>query len=309
MNLRTWSSPGQIAVLIVLALSAFAKNGLHVVVVPVANMYSKPSEKTDVVSQAIYGSNVHLIEARGEWSRVETPDRYRGWTPSRYLRIVLSGNGYAVAGPTVQVESLFANIYAEPDVTKHKAVITVPFEVKLEVVPEDAKAKAAQPKHEGWFHVRLPGMTNAWIQAGDVATDSRPLSIALSIELAKRFVGLPYLWGGTSSFGFDCSGFTQMLVRARGLEMPRDADKQAAWSGVTRVERKDLQPGDLLFFGSSEKEINHTGMYLGDGRFIQAATNDRPVIQISRLDDQPWTRLLVACRRVKPTQPIAVRAK
>jgi len=282
---------------------------LHVVVVPVANMYSKPSEKTDVVSQAIYGSNVHLIEARGEWSRVETPDRYRGWTPSRYLRIVLSGNGYAVAGPTVQVESLFANIYAEPDVTKHKAVITVPFEVKLEVVPEDAKAKAAQPKHEGWFHVRLPGMTNAWIQAGDVATDSRPLSIALSIELAKRFVGLPYLWGGTSSFGFDCSGFTQMLVRARGLEMPRDADKQAAWSGVTRVERKDLQPGDLLFFGSSEKEINHTGMYLGDGQFIQAATNDRPVIQISRLDDQPWTRLLVACRRVKPTQPIAVRAK
>jgi len=309
MNLRTWSSPGQIAVLIVLSLSAFAKNGLHVVVVPVANMYSKPSEKTDVVSQAIYGSNVHLIEARGEWSRVETPDRYRGWTPSRYLRIVLSGNGYAVAGPTVQVESLFANIYAEPDVTKHKAVITVPFEVKLEVVPEDAKAKAAQPKHEGWFHVRLPGMTNAWIQAGDVATDSRPLSIALSIELAKRFVGLPYLWGGTSSFGFDCSGFTQMLVRARGLEMPRDADKQAAWSGVTRVERKDLQPGDLLFFGSSEKEINHTGMYLGDGQFIQAATNDRPVIQISRLDDQPWTRLLVACRRVKPTQPIAVRAK
>lgn len=299
MNHRTWNSSAQIAVLVVLSLSAFAKNGLHVVVVPVANMYSKPSEKSDVVSQALYGSNVHLIEARGEWSRIETPDRYRGWTPSRYLRIVLAGNGYASAGPTVQVESLFANIYAEPDVTKHKAVITVPFEVKLEVVPEDAKPKAAQ--HEGWIHVRLAGMTNAWIQAGDVATDSKPLSIPQSIELAKRFVGLPYLWGGRSSFGYDCSGFTQMLVRARGLEMPRDADKQAAWSGVTRVGRKDLQPGDLLFFGSSEKEIDHTGMYIGDGQFIQAATNDHPVIQISRLDDQPWTRLLVACRRVKPS--------
>jgi cell wall-associated NlpC family hydrolase len=299
MNYRTWSSPAQIAVLIVLSLSAFAKNGLHVVVVPVANMYSKPSEKSDVVSQAIYGSNVHLIEARGEWSRIETPDHYRGWTPSRYLRIVLAGNGYASAGPTVQVESLFANIYADPDVTKHKAVITVPFEVKLEVAPEDAKAKSAQ--HEGWLHVRLPGMTNAWIQAGDVTTDSKPLSIPQSIELARRFVGLPYLWGGRSSFGYDCSGFTQMLVRARGLEMPRDADKQAAWSGVTRVGRKDLQPGDLLFFGSSEKEIDHTGMYIGDGQFIQAATNDHPVIQISRLDDQPWTRLLVACRRVKPS--------
>lgn len=304
MNLRTRSSPAQIAVLIVLSLSAFAKNGLHVVVVPVANMYSKPSEKSDVVSQAIYGSNVVLIEARGEWSRIETPDRYRGWTPSRYLRIVLAGNGYASAGPTVQVESLFANIYAEPDVTKHKAVITVPFEVKLEIAPEDPKAKSAQVKHEGWIHVRLPGMTNAWIQSGDVSTDAKPLSIAQSIELAKRFVGLPYLWGGTSSFGFDCSGFTQMLVRTRGVEMPRDADKQAAWSGVTRVERKDLQPGDLLFFGSSEKEIDHTGMYIGDGQFIQAVTNDHPVIQVSRLDDQPWTHLLVACRRVKmPGRP------
>ena len=303
MNYRAWSSPAQIAVLIVLSLSAFAKNGLHVVVVPVANMYSKPSDKSDVVSQAIYGSNVHLIEARGEWSRIETPDHYRGWTPSRYLRIVLAGDGYASGGPTVQVESLFANIYADPDVTKHKAVITVPFEVKLEIVPEEAKAKSAQ--HDGWIHVRLPGMTNAWIQAGDVTTDSKPLSIPQSIELAKRFLGLPYLWGGRSSFGYDCSGFTQMLVRARGLEMPRDADKQAAWSGVTRVGRKDLQPGDLLFFGSSEKEIDHTGMYIGDGQFIQAATNDHPVIQISRLDDQPWTRLLVACRRVKPSgQPI-----
>ena len=130
------------------------------------------------------------------------------------------------------------------------------------------------------------------------------MNIEQSIELAKRFVGLPYLWGGTSSFGFDCSGFTQMLVRTRGVEMPRDADKQAAWSGVTRVERKDLQPGDLLFFGSSEKEIDHTGMYIGDGQFIQAVTNDHPVIQVSRLDDQPWTHLLVACRRVKmPGRP------
>src|SRR5262252_3769830 len=166
MNHRTWSSPAQIAVLIVLSLSAFAKNGLHVVVVPVANMYSKPSEKSDVVSQAIYGSNVQLIEARGEWSRIETPDRYRGWTPSRYLRIVLAGNGYATAGPIVKVESLFANIYADPDVTKHKPVLTIPFEVKLEVVSESANAKGARAKHEGWIYIRLPGMTNAWIQTG-----------------------------------------------------------------------------------------------------------------------------------------------
>ena len=278
---------------------------MQVVVVPVANMYSKPTEKSDVVSQAIYGSNVKLLEARGEWSKIQTPDHYRGWTPSRYLRIILTGNGYATAGPTVQVESLFANIYSEPDVTKHKPVVTIPFEAKLEVVPDDPQGsgKSHQERHEGWLHVRLAGMTLAWVQAGDTMADPKPLTIVESIDLAKRFLGVPYLWGGTSSYGFDCAGFTQMLVRARGINMPRDADQQAAWSGVARVERKDLKAGDLLFFGSSEKDITHTGMYIGGGQFIHDTTNGHPVVQISRLDDQPWTHLLVACRRVKLTTP------
>lgn len=294
--------PTQIALLLLLAISAAAKNSPHVIVVPVANMYSRPTEKSDVVSQAIYGSNVVLLQARGEWSKIQTPDHYKGWTPSRYLRIVLTGDGYATSGPTVQVESLFANIYAEPDVTRHKPVITAPFETKLEVAPEGDSSKKPQQQHEGWLQVRLPGQTLAWIRAGDVETDPKPLSIPESIELAKRFLGLPYLWGGRSSFGFDCSGFTQMLVRARGIIMPRDADLQAAWSGVTAVERADLQPGDLLFFGSSVKDITHTGMYIGDGQFIHDTTHEHPVIQISKLDDEPWTKLLVACRRVKAPQ-------
>src|SRR5215469_10167842 len=294
----------QIAVLVLLTAPAFAKNNSHVVVAPVANMYSKPTEKSDVVSQAIYGSNVRLLEARGEWSRVQTPDRYRGWTPSRYLRIVLTGEGYATAGPTVQVQSIFANVYSEPDVTKHKPVITVPFETKLEIA-QTAAQKPAKPQKqapEGWLRVQLPGLTTAWVQTGDVISDPKQLSVPESIELAKHFLGIPYLWGGTSSFGFDCSGFTQMLVRARGITMPRDADQQAAWNGVTAVKRDDLQPGDLLFFGSSAKDITHTGMFIGDGQFIHDTTNRHPVVQISKLDDEPWTKLLVACRRVKATQ-------
>jgi gamma-D-glutamyl-L-lysine dipeptidyl-peptidase len=294
------------------AANAFAKNATQVVVVPVANMYASPSEKSAVVSQAIYGSNVTLLVAQGEWSKIQTDDHYKGWTPSRYLRLVqinqapanksqtnpsqsnpAQSPGYATSGPTVQVESIFANLYHESDVTKHKPVITIPYGVRLEVI-QDAKGQ-----DEGWVKVRLPDKQSAWIQASDVVADPKPMSIPESIELAKRFIGLPYLWGGTSSFGFDCSGFTQMLIRARGITMPRDADQQPAWKGVTPVERGDLQPGDLLFFGSSPARITHTGMYIGDGQFINATTNGHPVVQIDRLDDQPWTRLLVACRRVK----------
>jgi gamma-D-glutamyl-L-lysine dipeptidyl-peptidase len=286
-------------VVFLLTAPAFSKSNLHVVVVPVANMYAQPTEKSAVVSQALYASNVTLLVARGEWSRIQTSDRYRGWTPSRYLRLVQVGNGYATSGPTVQVESLFANVYAEPDVTRHKPVVTIPYEVRLEVVDEPKDAASKEKSHEGWLHVRLPEMREAWIQASDVVSDPKPLSIAETIELAKRFLGLPYLWGGRSSFGFDCSGFTQMLIDARGANMPRDADQQAAWNGLVAVERSDLQAGDLVFFGSSAKNITHTGMYIGDGQFIHDATNGHPVVQISRLDDEPWTRLLVACRRLK----------
>jgi cell wall-associated NlpC family hydrolase len=284
---------------LVLVCPVLAKNGLQVVVVPVANMYSGPSDKTDVVSQAIYGSNVTLLVSRGEWSRVQTSDHYKGWVPSRHIRIVQSGDGYASSGQTVQVESLFANIYHEPDVTKHKPVITVPFETRLELSPPDPDTAKRAAAPEGWLKVRLPGKTDAWIQTGDVVSDWKPLTIPESIELAKKFLGLPYLWGGRSSFGFDCSGFTQMLVHERGYNMPRDADKQAAWTGVVAVGRKDLQPGDLLFFGSSAKNIMHTGMYIGAGQFIHDVTNGHPVVQISKIDDDPWTQLLVACRRVK----------
>jgi len=289
---------------LVLAHAAFAVTNTQVVVVPVANMYSHPSDKSEVVSQAIYGSNVKLLVASGEWSRIQTDDRYKGWVPSRHLRIILSGQGYATSGEIVQVDSLFANIYNEPDVARHKPVVTIPFGARLESVAEksDAANKTAAKQsqsHEGWIQVYLPDRRNAWIQESDVVANPKPLSIPESIELAKRFLGLPYLWGGRSSFGFDCSGFTQMLVRVRGVNMPRDADQQAAWSGAVPVERKDLQPGDLLFFGASAKNIVHTGMYIGDGQFIQDTTNGHPVVQIGRLDDDPWARLLVACRRIK----------
>jgi cell wall-associated NlpC family hydrolase len=324
--MRTYRRHYRLATLALLALlicvpgavpGAFATNSTQIVVVPVANMYSHPSDQSDVVSQAIYGSNVTLLTARGEWCRIQTADHYKGWVPSRHLRLVQSGAGYATTGVVVQVESLFANLYREPDVTRHKPILTIPFEAHLEVIPdekddkEEKTERATTPKKgttkdtemkttpEGWLQVRLPDKRTAWIQLDDVVPDPKPLSIPESIELSKRFLGLPYLWGGTSSFGFDCSGFTQMLLRARGFNMPRDADQQAAWGGLIPIDRKDLQPGDLLFFGSSPRNITHTAMYIGDGQFIQATTNGHPVVQISPLDDEPWTRLLVASRRVK----------
>jgi cell wall-associated NlpC family hydrolase len=191
------------------------------------------------------------------------------------------------------VENPFANVYSEPNVTKHQPVLTLPFAARLEVISE--------PENNGgrWLEVWLADGRTAWIQRGDVSLNPRPLSIEQTIDLAKRFLGFTYLWGGTSSFGFDCSGFTQMLVGRRGIVMPRDADLQAAWAGVVPVKRSKLQAGDLLFFGESSQKITHTGMYIGHGQFIHDSTHEHPGVQIGRLADQPWTHLLVACRRLK----------
>ena len=267
-------------------------HSLQVVAVPVTNMYSSPSKQSDVVSQAILGSNVALLKKKHKWAQVQTSDNYTGWVPTEALHPT-SSPAFASGTNAVQVSSLFANVYSETDVTTHAPLVTLPFEARLERIDE-----APQPDAR-WLHVRLPDGRTGFIQHGDITLTPKLLTIPESIELAKRFLGIPYLWGGRSSFGYDCSGFTQMLVRSRGISMPRDADQQANWDGVAPINRQDLQPGDLLFFGESDKKITHTGMYIGNGQFIHDTTNTHPVVQISTLDDDPWTHLLVASRRVK----------
>lgn len=263
-----------------------------VVARPVVNMYRHSTDKSDVVSQAIYGTGVTELTDQNGWYQIRTADNYTGWVPADGVS-VLHGTAYAPDEKSVRVAELSANIYSDPDVTLHAPVLRLPWEARLELAP-DQTGKTGR-----WIHVVLVDGTNAWVQRGDVVAGSAPLTIPQMVDLAHRFLGTTYTWGGVSSFGFDCSGFTQMLERQRGIEMPRDADLQAAWSGVVPVNRADLQPGDLLYFGSSPAKITHTGMYIGNGEFIHDTTHDHPGVQISRLDDQPWTKLLVAARRIK----------
>jgi len=224
--------------------------------------------------------------------RIRTADEYTGWTPLSALR---TGESYALSGKAAEVASLFAHVYREANVTRHQPMITLPFETRLEVAGDGA----APAGEERWVQVRLADDRTGWVQRGDLAFDPKPLTIPQMIEFSKRFLGLPYTWGGASSFGYDCSGFMQMLLRRRGILMPRDAQPQAEWSGVTPVKRDELQPGDLLYFGRSEKKITHTGLYLGDGKFINATTYQTPMVRIDNLGEPRWTRLLVACRRVR----------
>jgi cell wall-associated NlpC family hydrolase len=274
----------------ILAAALFAAALPNAVVLqPVANMYSKPSLDADVVSQAIYAANVSIVERKDDWAHVRTADDYTGWMLLSSLRL---GPVYAASGHVAEVRSLFANIYREASVTAHAPLLTVPLETRLVVSAEPAE-------HPSWAALRLPDGSAGWVQTGDVAFDPPPLTVPEMVEFSKRFLGLPYTWGGTSTYGYDCSGFMQMLERRHGVNMPRDAQPQADWGGLATVERKDLRPGDLLYFGSSPKHITHTGMYLGGGKFISATTYQTPTIRIDDLEDAHFSRIPVAMRRPK----------
>lgn len=263
-----------------------------VVAAPVIDMYRNRSTDSDVISQAIYGTDVLSLSKQADWYDIRTADGYSGWVQAAGLKALNAAGPYAPDGKVVRIASLSANIYREPSITRHAPLLRLPWEARLEPLSAPADSTGR------WVQVRLVDGQDAWVQRGDISASFAPLSIDETIQLARRFLGITYTWGGVSSFGFDCSGFTQMLERQRGIEMPRDASLQAAWSSVIPVRREDLQPGDLLFFGSSAAKITHTGMYIGNGQFIHDTTHDHPGVQIGNLNDQPWTKLLVAARRV-----------
>lgn len=267
---------------------AMSVNG--VVSRPVANLYSGPDLDRDVVTQAIYATNVDVVEEREGWARVRTPDDYSGWMQASDF---LKSAPYAASGKIAYVESLFANLYRESSITRHAPLLTVPFETRLEIVAErDAGERR-------WVQVRLPDDRAAWVQRGDVVFAPVAQSLGEAMEFGRRFIGLPYLWGGTSTLGYDCSGYIQMLFRRQGLTIPRDAGPQSRWEGFVSVSTDDLRPGDLLYFGPSEQKITHTGMYTGAGRFINATAHLTPMVQISDLADPHWQPIFVAARRLK----------
>src|SRR5579871_1433629 len=124
--------------------------GTAVVLKPVANMYAQPADDSEVVSQAIYGTTAAVVAERPGWLRIQTTDGYSGWIAAQDARRPAAGEKpYASAERVVQVESLFAHIYGEASVAKHRPLVTVPFETRLEVIAEPADDAR-------WLEVRLP---------------------------------------------------------------------------------------------------------------------------------------------------------
>ncbi len=117
------------------------------------------------------------------------------------------------------------------------------------------------------------------------------------ITTAMGFVGVPYRRGGTSAeIGFDCSGFVRAAFeQAKGLVLPRRASEQAAATEV--IDKKDLQPGDLVFFNTMRRAFSHVGIYLGEGKFIHSPRSGAQV-RVEDMGSRYWQRRFNGARRV-----------
>ncbi len=266
-----------------------------VVVRTVENLYSGPALDKDVVSQATLGQVVAVLETRGAFRRIETPDRSRGWIPvAALLPYLAAAPRYASKGATAEVVTLMANVYREANETSARPKTQAPLGARFEVAGAAAK--------EGWHRVRLPSGESGFVQAGDVrlgdATDAKTRGTEADlIATARRFLGVPYLWGGMTVHGLDGAGYVSLVYRVNGVELLRDADLQFDDPNLLKVERADLRAGDLVFFG--KKKVTHVGLYVGEGRFLSATTHLVPIVQESGLDEAYWSSLYLGARRAR----------
>jgi cell wall-associated NlpC family hydrolase len=145
----------------------------------------------------------------------------------------------------------------------------------------------------------LAGCANVTERPADLGTPeiaTPPRTGSGIVEIARKYVGAPYRWGGSSPSGFDCSGLVRYVYAQVGVELPHNAAKQYALGAP--VAREDLLPGDIVFFD----RLRHNGIYIGDGRFIHARQTGKRV-SIAGLDEAWYAERWVGARRIEPLQP------
>jgi len=241
---------------------------------PVANMHRHPDPTCEVVTQSSYAQPVTIVNEAQGWRQIETPDGYVGWVDAR--AVTERDEPYPQTTLVARTTTLCTHIYRSPDTTPSPPALSLPFGTKIELLSDGGDQR--------WHRCRLIDGQEQWIQRGDFTIDHTPLTLDEMLSLSREFIGIPYTWGGTTSFGFDCSGFVQLLYRQMGIDLPRDSQQQAMCDSSHPVGLDQIEPGDLLFFG--KLGITHVALYLGDGRYIHSDVvfgSGRPTVRIDEL--------------------------
>jgi len=281
-----------------------------VIQLSVANLRTKPGHASEMATQVLMGTQVDILQKVSGEYRVRTPEGYIAYVPTSSLTTMNKAElqNWKDAKKVIYTQD-FGKSYSKANI-KSDRVSDLVYGNILTLVKEDKK----------FYEVKYPDGRIAFIPKNEATTyekwiNSRNLTAENILSSAKTMLGLPYLWGGTSVKGVDCSGFTKTSFFMNGYVIPRDASQQVlAGDKVDILDENgnfdpkkalaNLKPADLLFFAGSKEEnpnarVTHVALYIGNGEFIHSAGTVRinSMLKDASNYDDFQTRTVVAARR------------
>jgi len=255
------------------------KKSYGVISLSVANMRTKPKHSAELASQAIMGMPVRILKQTDGWILIQTPDKYIGWTnKSSVQQMNKMEFDQWNASSRILFEQNSGYVYSTPKEDEVVCDLVAGSILKIVSETKDNYEVATADGRTGFIKKSQGKVFQQWKQS--IKADS-----ALLCSFAKSNIGLPYLWGGTSSKGLDCSGFVKTVYFLNGIILARDASLQFLHGEKIDFNKgfQQLKPGDLFFFGDDEGtsgKVTHVGMYIGNTEMIHASGK----VRINSLD-------------------------
>lgn len=283
-------------------------------------MRQQPDYESALETQELMGTVVEIVGKNRYWREIVSPQPYKAWTTTKGLVEMTDAQLQEyMAAPKVMFTGLYGNIYEEPS-SKAATICNLVGGDVMRIVEETGRDARMKGK---WTKVKLPSGKTGFVPTDDLriyegarsiaqgegsAASVSPETTEAIIADAERLLGVPYLWGGMTSCGVDCSGLVRLCYLMNGIHLPRNASQQLKcgerilmemdirfWEEKHRItgniadahtkefckemhrRTANLERGDLIFFGSPAKEsgqnprVTHVGIYLGNGKFIHSS--------------------------------------
>lgn len=241
-----------------------------IVTLSTINLRYQPKNSAELATQALLGMPLRILDKKGDWYRVQTPDDYLAWTEGYgFTEVDEAGFNNWINADKIIYLGDYGFSYSEKDVKSLRVTdLTLTNLLKLKNSGKD------------FYEVEYPDGKTAFVNKSEAQVfgkwlDKLKPSAKRLLQLGQQYMGVPYLWGGTSPKGYDCSGFTKTMYFMNGVILPRDASQQVNVGELVDTKNgfENLKPGDLLFFGvhgtdKRKERITHVGIYKGNMEFI-----------------------------------------
>ena len=225
----------------------------NLAIVPVR---SEPSDRSEIVTQLLFGEHIEILERQNQWARIKIQfDDYEGWVDSKQYQVISEANYNQLSKEAIILNADLIDYISAPD----NLLLPIPLGASLSFL-NNSEINTSNFDFEG---TKTSGI--------------KPKSAL--INTAFMYLNAPYLWGGKTPFGIDCSGFTQMVYKLNGYKIHRDASQQAL-EGEPLSFIEESEAGDLAFFDNEEGNIIHVGIIMDNNYIIHGSGK----VRIDRLD-------------------------